>query len=307
MVMGLNAICGVVVTYNPSSDIASRLERIAALVDTLVVVDNSADPDVAQKLQCILQGRKSELIANTKNLGIATAMNLGAAAARRLGSNYVVFFDQDSNPDANFRTEMELCWVAYRDAPPLAILGCNLFLADNTAACFSERAKSARPYVPTDHVITSGSLYDIKIFERIGYFCDEYFIDCVDIEYCWRARRAGFAVCRTTKPLMKHNLGNPVWKKILGHRFSSTNHSAVRQYFIVRNSILLMKAYCFTLPRDTLAVAARLAKMLIKVVMVESGVLYKLKMISLGAIHGIANKTDCNLLQNPLSDNKKAI
>lgn len=40
-----------------------------------------------------------------------------------------------------------------------------------------------------DAAITSGSLINTKSFSLVGWFKDEYFIDMVDIEYCFRLKK----------------------------------------------------------------------------------------------------------------------
>lgn len=202
-------VCGVVVTYFPPDGVTARLAEIAKHVDTLVVVDNSASNAVSSLLRPVAAQLGARLLSNAKNLGMATALNEGVDFARANGAAWVVFFDQDTDLSGKFRRELDSIWSNYDGGKPLGIIGCNHLLSGSSRPRYPDESPDGKNYVQATSVITSGSAYAMTMLAKLGPFKDEYFIDCVDTEYCWRARTNGYAVCITTKPLVTHAIGTP--------------------------------------------------------------------------------------------------
>jgi rhamnosyltransferase len=91
-------ILAVVVTYNPNIDELLRLiKALIHQVSHIVIVDNGSAVDVKSFL--INRNDTSvHFLPLNNNLGIATAQNAGIAWAREHKADYVVLFDQDSEP-----------------------------------------------------------------------------------------------------------------------------------------------------------------------------------------------------------------
>ena len=47
------------------------------------------------------------------------------------------------------------------------------------------------------------------IFDKIGWFASEFFIDWVDIEYCFRIREAGYLIVESWDAILLHEPGHP--------------------------------------------------------------------------------------------------
>jgi rhamnosyltransferase len=92
-------------------------------------------------------------------------------------------------------------------------------------------------------VITSGSLIPLAAHAAVGPFREEFFIDHVDLEYCFRARAKGFRVIRTQKAIMLHAIGAYTQHKWLWMKRWTTNHSADRRYYIARNGTVMLREY----------------------------------------------------------------
>ena len=285
-------ICGVVVTYFPPVDIASRLARIARQVDTFVVVDNSVSSDVSALLVLAAEKIGAKLVTNPINVGIARALNQGIDFARTSGADWVLFFDQDSEPNESLRADFDRVFATYSEAQPLGIIGCNYFLAGHPSPRYPTRAAGGKNYNPITSVITSGSAYATEMLSNLGPFKDEYFIDCVDTEYCWRARTRGYAVCITTKPLIMHTIGAPTSHRFLGRSLTTWNHPAVRRYFIGRNNILLFREYFLRLPDESFDLLVYILKTALKISVSEQGRLKKLSYLVRGIWHGMRNRMD---------------
>jgi rhamnosyltransferase len=285
-------VCGVVVTYHPPEGILDRLGQIAKHVDALVIVDNTATAATTGELERASIRLSAHLISNAKNLGIATALNQGVAFARAHEAARVAFFDQDSKPAEEFRGELENIWSNYDGVRPLGIIGSNYVLAGYIDPQYPTESSDNRNYIPADHVITSGSVYDMAMLSKLGPFEDEYFIDCVDIEYCWRALTNGYAVCRTTKLLLEHALAAATYGSILGHKFGTSNHPPFRRYFIGRNSVLVFRDYFFRLPRPSLHYIFVQFKSALLMCIFERNRCKKLGYLFRGLCHGLLRRIE---------------
>lgn len=287
-------LCGVVVTYFPPHGVQSRLRQIAKQVDQLIVIDNSASDNVTSLLTTVSGEIEAELLLNSGNLGIAKALNQGVDFARANGATWVVFFDQDSEPNDEFRTEFEHIRSIYDEGKPLGVIGSNYFLSGQAAARYPTESADGKEYAFITSVITSGSAYAMAMLSKLGPFKDEYFIDCVDTEYCWRARTNKYAVCITTKPLVTHTIGTPTSHNVLGRRMTTWNHSAFRRYFIGRNNILLFQEYFYRLPADCFDLLGYVLKTAMKICAVEQERPKKLSYLLLGIWHGLLRRRDGN-------------
>ena len=283
-------LCAVVVTYFPSDALQDRLGKIVRFVDSLVIIDNSASSAVTSRLTDFATQLGAHLISNPHNLGIATALNQGVAFARAQEAAWVIFFDQDSDPIGDFRLALNAVCSRYDSAKPLGILGCN-YLA-GTMPQAPTQSPDGRNYIPTVGVNTSGSAYAMAMLSKIGPFKDEYFIDCVDIEYCWRAAANGYAVCVTTQPLLRHSLGMPTHPVVLGRRMTISNHASFRRYFIARNTILLVREYFTRFPRASLQQLGYVVKSTVKICAFEDGKRKKLSFLFRGLWHGLVGRVD---------------
>jgi len=272
----------------------SRLSKIVKHVDLLLVVDNSASDKVSSLLVDDTAEIGAQLLLNPYNLGIAKALNQGVDFARANGATWVVFFDQDSEPNMEFRSEFDAICSAHDEAEPLGIIGSNYFLSGHPIARYPTANPDGKKYTPITSVITSGSAYAMAMLSKLGPFKDEYFIDCVDTEYCWRARTNGYGVCITTKPLVTHTIGAPTSHQVLGKRMTTWNHSAFRRYFIGRNNILLFQEYFYRLPTDCFDLLGYVLKTAMKICVVEQEKRKKLSYLLLGIWHGMLRRTDGN-------------
>jgi rhamnosyltransferase len=112
-------------------------------------------------------------------------------------------------------------------------------------AGFGEETRPApsTAWEEVESVITSGSLISLAVHASLGPFREDFFIDYVDSEYCFRARARGYRVLKTTKPLMAHRIGAPTRHSALGKPKWTTNHPPDRRYYIARNDTVMLREY----------------------------------------------------------------
>lgn len=87
------------------------------------------------------------------------------------------------------------------------------------------------------------------IFDKLGLFPVEYFIDQVDTEYGYRIRAGGYLNADSRKAVLFHSAGSPKRISLLGFSFEPTHHSATRRYYFSRNRIVIYRKYFRQFPR----------------------------------------------------------
>jgi rhamnosyltransferase len=155
---------------------------------------------------------------------------------------------------------------------------------DNNAPI--KRAADGGPFVS----ITSGALLPVWIFDRIGYFASEYFIDDVDTEYCLRIRAAGFIIADSKHAVLLHSVGHPRYASLLGFRVRPTHHNAIRRYYISRNRITTYRKYFRIFPAWVMGAAYAAAKETAKSLIVEEDRVRKFRNFLLGMWDGLTGR-----------------
>lgn len=242
-------IVAIVVTYHPKqSQLFRLLDILDDQVETKVIVDNGSDASVQSAFNTRAKVNE-HFIPLSANLGIATAQNIGIKWAKEIGAEYVILFDQDSEP----APDMVLRLVSVAEAQlargvPLAAVG---------PRYFDERQDNPPPFIKVkglkierqpclcnetvaevDYLIASGCLIPVVALDKVGGMQDELFIDYVDIEWGLRAKKHGlqsFGVCAAT---MRHDLGDqPI--EFFGRKLPL--HSPLRHYYHFRNAVWMYR------------------------------------------------------------------
>ncbi|MGB7601980.1 MAG: glycosyltransferase family 2 protein [Candidatus Sulfotelmatobacter sp.] len=247
------SVCAVIITYHPSANVLANLRRLLAQVPVLVVVDNGSSPDEIDPIRRESRALGFELIENRENLGIAEALNQGVRWGKSKGHPWLILFDQDSAITENFIDHMLASWQTHPQRERVGSIYPRYVSPRTGMEAEVPRASDGTPVLP----MTSGSLMPAWIFDEVGWFASEYFIDLVDWEYSFRIRAAGYLVAQAKQALLFHAPGNPATTRILGCAFHTTHHSPLRHFYIARNSIAFYRKYLFLFPRWILKVIYR--------------------------------------------------
>ncbi|MBW8846949.1 MAG: glycosyltransferase [Burkholderiales bacterium] len=215
-------IVAVIVTFNPA-EAPDRLVEILRGSCEVVLVDNSTEPRAANLVRNAAQRHGSARITMGCNAGIAEAQNAGLRHARQLGCDAVVFFDQDSLIDDE------------------AVRGLVEALEQNPPAVFSlergahgVRSSTSRPI---RELMSSGSGCRLEVFDRVGDFEGDLFIDCVDFEWGWRCRAHRVPLLAIRAGEFQHRLG----RAQIGLPFLRAHiDSPVRLYYQYRNICVML-------------------------------------------------------------------
>jgi rhamnosyltransferase len=274
---GPGSVAAVIVTFHPDPDFRDGIAALLDQVSAIVVVDNGSCPgELPAADDPTLQGRV-EVIANSENRGVAAALNQGLQRARERGFGWALTLDQDSSPLPNLVTAAARAFEAHPHRERLAAIGATAVGAEDPSA-----SASARTYRTMPAVITSGTLHSIPAWERLGGFREDFFIDCIDTEFCLRARARGLEVIQATEPALAHRIGLPSRKWVLGHWMLPTNHSPLRRYYVTRNRISFWKTYARTDGRFVLQDMRQCLREWIGIAFAESDRAAKLRAILAG-------------------------
>ena len=239
------AVCAVMVTYHPGAETLENIRIALSQVHGLVVVDNRSDTAEVDGLRLLARASGFQLIENKENRGLAEALNQGVTWARSRGYLWVILFDQDSTVTSGFIDQMFATWELH---PRRDRVG-------SIHPRYRDRLTGAEgPIRPANYEggpltsMTSGALMPTWIFDCVGYFASEFFMDCVDTEFCFRLLAAGYRVVDSKGAVLLHSLGQTRKVNILGFSFSPTHHSAARRYYMSRNRMVVYRKYLHELP-----------------------------------------------------------
>jgi rhamnosyltransferase len=241
----VNAVCGVVVTFNPKEDVPRNLELLRPQVENMVVVDNGSRPETLIAIREAANRLDFRLLENPENLGIATALNQGVAHAQTVGADFVALFDQDSTPGIDLVPALLRTFATGPPLEKIAIVSAKHMHTDTLKWMSPPFDADGGPFV----AITSGSLIPLAVFERCGLFEGDFIIDRVDEEFCLRVRSQGYTIRHCEEGILWVTLGDPETFRFFGRTFRATHYSPGRRYYITRNSFVIIKRYWYRYPK----------------------------------------------------------
>jgi rhamnosyltransferase len=234
-------IAGIVVLYNPGEDVLDCIKTYLGQVGRLFALDNSDSPPAVA--EAIKQMAHVEYRTFHGNLGIARALNIGAEIAIADGYKFLLCMDQDS------KAAPDMVDVLLKVGPT----------ADQTLGILAPFHSIAiqplpKPGEPECQQIltawTSGTLLNLAVYQKVGPFNEEYFIDFVDHEYCMRLNLAGYKIYRINQAVLQHNIGNNTHRRnFLWVDLIVSNYTPVRRYYITRNRFHLASRMAKHFPR----------------------------------------------------------
>lgn len=222
-------ILAIVIAYNIEEKIIlQNINSYKNYVDKVIIVDNS---DKENKLNELCDEKIAYLKLND-NLGIAKALNEGIYYAIKNNYKFVLTMDQDSNFNNNLIEEYSKNYEK-----DIIIYSPNYII---------ERKHKKEYKVDSQYLywtMTSGNLINLELFQKVGMFKEEFFIDGVDYEYCLRARKNGYKILQCNRAILLHNPGITKIKKIIFWNYKYGYMSPTRMYYQIRNLKYISKEY----------------------------------------------------------------
>lgn len=278
-------VCAIITTYRPNDGFSDNVQRVHKQVALVVIVDDGDSPNNVARLHNWFS-RASNVILhhNEANLGVAVALNKGISIARSKGYQWVLMLDDDTIIDPDMVKNLIESWnhMAGQAGKPVAIMG--MTYRDSHPGKIEPCPTKGPLFVEKRGIVTSGSLMPMDVFDRVGPFREELFIDSVDYDFCMRARAKGFRVIKVGRVGMTHTLGHIIESEVFGLKLETTDHSAVRRYYLYRNSIVLAREYFRRDPLYAIAALVFQCKTLVLVLLLEKDRCQKICMMWRGVL-----------------------
>ena len=235
----MDKIYGIVILYNPDiGQTAVNINRYLPHIDRLMIWANSPIEDKDAFTGSLSDPDKIDLIQSDENAGIPKPLNEAIKTAREGGYDYLLTMDQDSTWQ-NLPVYLEKARELRAKDSSVMITGPSIVESVDGKLPDGFDAPTGIRY--DSYIITSGALYDLKLFDEAGTFPEIYFIDAVDEEICLRAASHGYKYALICDGIMLHNFGKRSEHRLLGKTVVTHDYSAVRYYYTVRNHMWLIR------------------------------------------------------------------
>lgn len=227
----------VILTFNNEKTIAPLLNSLLPLKSRfrVVVVDNGSSDET------LLQVKKfkfAKVIENKKNLGFSAGGNIGIKFALSSKADVVFLLNPDALVSKDFLINFDKTTKFLLDKN--AIVGTKIL--DENGKVWSvgglldkKRYSSILKHkLSSDLDYISGTAVFIKkeVFEKIGFFKEDYFLYYEDVDFCFRAKIAGFKLAVDPNISVVHHPSSSVGK-----------NSPVMQYYMARNHMLFVERF----------------------------------------------------------------
>ena len=279
----MSKVAAIIVSYNPDKNLLDSVNLLISQVEKIIIVDNGSIEEKRKDISSIkdIDNERIEVIFNEENLGIATALNIGVREALKQGFNWILTMDQDSKASKDMVEKMFEVYNNIDEKERKSILSIFPNFVDKRIQSIEENSvMNTYEYVDAD--ITSGNLVNAEVFDKVGFFDDSLFIDLVDTDFCMRLNEKNIKMIKVRDAILYHSLGESQSVKSIFGKFNTSNHSALRRYYMTRNRFYIWEKYkdlnSFTLNRDK----KLFKKEFIKIILGEKDKVNKIKMVFKG-------------------------
>ncbi|MDI3321653.1 glycosyltransferase [Pinibacter soli] len=241
----IKGLAGVVILYNPDTDVVDNIRSYAPVLEKLWIIDNS---EKSHEALVDLQSLPTdvEVLSDGVNRGIGNRINLALKASLQHGFKWLLTMDQDSNfSAANLEAYVAKLNEHAEQDSDIGQIGVQYKRdgqqPDENVVC-----------EPVTLLITSGTFVNVQIAFKVGLMDEDLFIDEVDSDFSYKIALKGFKSLLCKGIYMTHSLGQNIaarsiinWKKT--DRFL---HVPIRLYYMTRNYLIMRKRYKQYFPAD---------------------------------------------------------
>lgn len=235
-------ISSLIILYEPNlNKIEECINSLSSQVNEIFIVDNS----IKNHSNFFKKYKNINYLYAGKNLGIAAAQNLGISEIKKKNYKYVIFSDQDTIFKNSYALKMmnkyhELSYKYKIAALTPSFYNINnktLYPAINRKGFFKVKNYNTSKDIIVTETISSGLFINLDVFDIVGKMNEKLFIDWVDYEWCWRAKKNGYCIIMIPSIIIYHQLGiqnNNIFFK------NYPKHNKNRYYYIFRNGFYLI-------------------------------------------------------------------
>ena len=232
---------------------------------SIIIIDNDSKDSTLNKIKD-LPG--INIIKNPKNYGFAKAVNIGIKSKR---SNYVLLLNPDTTIDKNAISNLLKC--AKQNNAGIAS-GLIYDFSKKKQQSFAKKPTistllfiytNLRKIVPFDYIykshyyvyekinstkkvdVVSGGfmLIERKVFNKIGYFDERFFMYLEDVDFCVRALKKGIKTIICPKARIKHYGGgsSPNKDRVLHSAWIDSRRYYAQKHFGTLTNFLVQKIF----------------------------------------------------------------
>jgi len=250
MLSNLPTIRTVIVNWNLKDDTLTCIDSLFKAgipYEHIILIDNGSEDGLVDVLRNQAE-ISPHIIENPENLGYVIACNQGIQYALNTGAEWVMLLNNDTLVAHDFliqikrtlltnfkyailgalifyHTEPDRIWYLGERLIPGTLITKNIY-----------RGKPARndlpELIPVDFVNGCAMLIQRNVFEKIGLFDPSLIMYSEEVDFCWRARQAGYRIACATK--------TRVWHKI---SLSANRDKTKAMYLRTRNQVRFYNSY----------------------------------------------------------------
>lgn len=284
----------VVTAYRPPVELPARVGKMLDHFAAVTVVDDGSGAGSVVLDACRELG--AQVVRLDTNSGIGFALNAGISAlrAQHPALDFIVSFDQDSEPPAGIldhfeqaRLAAELDGLTVGSVSPGSVSGSRVISSGGGGA-----------YAEVREPIQSGLLVPVDVLDDVGGFDEGLFIDGVDTDFYWRLQDAGLTAVSARDVALEHALGQRQQARLFGVpvRLPSgplmlMQSAPFRYYYIGRNRVHLLRRNLRSHPKWMLRGLGLDLRHIGLVVLLGSSRRQRLRYFVRGVIDGLRGQT----------------
>jgi len=211
--------------YTDTRDCIESLKKSSYPLARIILVDNgSQDGSINQLQKDYARDAQIHIIRNECNYGFARGVNVGIRYALNHGAEFIFLVNNDTIVE---KTCIERLYAAIEGAHHVGVAGPRIFYYKDpkrvwlgggyfskikTGVIVPEKNKKV---VDCDEEIREvtfltgcAMLIKREVFQRIGFFDENFFLYEEDLDFCLRARREGFSLLYVPSAKVWHKIEN---------------------------------------------------------------------------------------------------
>ena len=269
-----------IITYNPDIErLKQNINAISNAVHDFVLIDNNSENkhEIEDLAALYYQNINVNIIKNDKNMGIGTALNQGVQYAVDSEASWILTMDQDSvffgdsvkeliNYPKDEKTGIVFPAFDDRNAQ-MAFQHYNRIEKFFKRCIFSIR-NWWRYSMGEKMPMTSGCLLNVNAAVKAGGFDESLFIGAVDWDMNLKLMKNGYRIIKCSSAKLLQEFGKPEIKKYAGWSVIVPGYSLWRNYYMVRNDILMVRKYFTVYPSWLVLDMFRLIYSCIRILMI---------------------------------------
>ena len=215
------------ILYNPSLKEIKFINTYINNIKKVYIYDNSSVTHENEIVENI-KASNYEYFFNGENEGISVPFNNMMRAAENETMDYMLLLDQDSKMEPN---GIQKAKKIINDNISINVFSCNVIFEGGTKKYLKELEK-------VKFAITSGTIVNVNYFNTLNGYDEKLFIDGVDRDFCIQLEEKRESIYRMNNVFLFQQLGSKP-RNMVG----IYEHSPIRNYYIFRNRLYLLKKY----------------------------------------------------------------